>query len=244
MNLILEISKMFYSPPDSNVFILNDINVNVEQGKICGIVGESGSGKTTLLKIIAGILPPSKGSLKVRTSKVQLLFQNNEFIINPYRQIDKMIDEAVKLHNKKAEVEIEREKVFGLVNFQRTLWNKKGMQLSGGERQKAALARLLAVKPELLILDEPFSAQDLEAQIELVKLLEKLNKEEGLTIICVAHDLKVLSKFTDNIIVMYKNKIVEQGLTREVIDNPQNSYTKFLIKAGSLNLEPEDFIIS
>lgn len=244
MSLILEISNLNYSPPDSDVRILEDVNLKVERGAMYGIAGESGSGKTTLLKIIAGILTPTEGSVKIGTTKIQLLFQNNEFIINPYRRIDKMIDEAVMLDDKKSNAELERERIFELVNFQRALWNKKGMQLSGGERQKAALARLLAIKPELLILDEPFSAQDLDAQIDLVKLLVKLNKEHGLTILCVAHDLNVLKQFTEKLVVLYKGKIVEEGLTREVIEKPGHPYTKFLIAAGNLKLRPEDYLMN
>ena len=244
MSLILEISNLNYSPPDSDVRILEDVNLKVERGAMYGIAGESGSGKTTLLKIIAGILTPTEGSVKIGTTKIQLLFQNNEFIINPYRRIDKMIDEAVMLDDKKSNAELERERIFDLVNFQRALWNKKGMQLSGGERQKAALARLLAIKPELLILDEPFSAQDLDAQIDLVKLLVKLNQEHGLTILCVAHDLNVLKQFTEKLVVLYKGKIVEEGLTREVIEKPGHPYTKFLIAAGNLKLRPEDYLMN
>jgi len=244
VSLILEISNLNYSPPDSDVRILEDVNLKVERGAMYGIAGESGSGKTTLLKIIAGILTPTEGSVKIGTTKVQLLFQNNEFIINPYRRIDKMIDEAVMLDDKKSNAGLERERIFELVNFQRALWNKKGMQLSGGERQKAALARLLAIKPELLILDEPFSAQDLDAQIDLVKLLVKLNKEHGLTILCVAHDLNVLKQFTEKLVVLYKGKIVEEGLTREVIEKPGHPYTKFLIAAGNLKLKPEDYLMN
>ena len=244
MSLILEISNLNYSPPDSDVRILEDVNLKVERGAMYGIAGESGSGKTTLLKIIAGILTPTEGSVKIGTTKIQLLFQNNEFIINPYRRIDKMIDEAVMLDDKKSNAGLERERIFELVNFQRALWNKKGMQLSGGERQKAALARLLAIKPELLILDEPFSAQDLDAQIDLVKLLVKLNKEHGLTILCVAHDLNVLKQFAEKLVVLYKGKIVEEGLTREVIEKPGHPYTKFLIAAGNLKLKPEDYLMN
>jgi len=244
VSLILEISNLNYSPPDSDVRILEDVNLKVERGAMYGIAGESGSGKTTLLKIIAGILTPTEGSVKIGTTKIQLLFQNNEFIINPYRRIDKMIDEAVMLDDKKSNAELERERIFDLVNFQRALWNKKGMQLSGGERQKVALARLLAIKPELLILDEPFSAQDLDAQIDLVKLLVKLNKEHGLTILCVAHDLNVLKQFTEKLVVLYKGKIVEEGLTREVIEKPGHPYTKFLIAAGNLKLKPEDYLMN
>jgi len=244
VSLILEISNLNYSPPDSDVRILEDVNLKVERGAMYGIAGESGSGKTTLLKIIAGILTPTEGSVKIGTTKIQLLFQNNEFIINPYRRIDKMIDEAVMLDDKKSNAELERERIFELVNFQPALWNKKGMQLSGGERQKAALARLLAIKPELLILDEPFSAQDLDAQIDLVKLLVKLNKEHGLTILCVAHDLNVLKQFTEKLVVLYKGKIVEEGLTREVIEKPGHPYTKFLIAAGNLKLKPEDYLMN
>jgi len=120
------------------------------------------------------------------------------------------------------------------------LYSRRGMELSGGEQQRAALARLLAVKPILLILDEPFSAQDVESQVNLVKLFKKLNKEFYLTMICISHDLRILRNLTSRVIILKDGEIVESGITNEVFNNPQKDYTKFLLSAESLNLSYEE----
>ena len=122
------------------------------------------------------------------------------------------------------------------VNFPEYLWNCKAFELSGGEQQRVALARVLAVKPELLILDEPFSAQDAESQLNFLKLFKKINKNYGIAIICIAHNMSILKKLCDDIIIMYKGKIVEKGNTDTIFSEPAHSYTKFLLKADSLNL--------
>ena len=114
------------------------------------------------------------------------------------------------------------------------------MELSGGEQQRAALARLLAIKPVLLILDEPFSAQDVESQSNLVKLFKQLNKEFNLTMICISHDLRILRNLANRVIILKDGEIVESGITKEVFDNPQKDYTKFLLSAESLELTYEE----
>ena len=118
--------------------------------------------------------------------------------------------------------------------------NRRGLGLSGGERQRIALARLLAVKPKVLILDEPFSAQDITSQINFVMLLKKINEEMGITIICISHDLKILRNLAHKIIILKEGKVVETGSTEDVFNNPQNSYTRFLLSAESLKLNYDE----
>jgi ABC-type oligopeptide transport system ATPase subunit len=146
-----------------------------------------------------------------------------------------MIDGAVKNN-----IENERELVLDSVGFPKELYQRRGFQLSGGEQQRAALARLLAVKPDLLILDEPFSAQDVESQLNLVKLFKQLNKEFKLTMICISHDLRILRNLANRVIILKDGEIVESGITNEVFDNPQKDYTKFLLSAESLELTYEE----
>jgi peptide/nickel transport system ATP-binding protein len=140
----------------------------------------------------------------------------------------------------KNNLENERDAVLASVGFPKELYNRRGFELSGGEQQRAALARLLATKPVLLILDEPFSAQDIESQLKLVKLFKQLNKEFNLTMICISHDLRILRNLAGRVIILKDGEIVESGLTKEVFNNPQIDYTKFLLSAESLDITYEE----
>ncbi len=230
--------------------ILKNVSFEVEAGEIIGICGESGGGKSTLAKVIAGLIKPDSGKIilssdsqkgKRKSSPIQILFQNHGEILNPFRKIQKIIDEALEISGTdKNKIEIQREKVLTSVGFPKELYDRRGMELSGGEQQRAALARLLAVKPGLLILDEPFSAQDVESQLILIKLFRKLNGELNLTMISISHDLRILRNLANKVIILKDGEIVESGITKEVFDNPQKDYTKFLLSAESLELSYEE----
>ena len=137
-------------------------------------------------------------------------------------------------------MESEKRKILDSVNLTEKLWQRKGFELSGGEQQRAALARILSVQPEVLILDEPFSAQDPISQLNLLKLLKSINKEYKITMICVSHNLKVLRSLCDDVIVIYKGKIVEKGGIKSIFENPQHPYTKFLLKAEDYTLSYDE----
>lgn len=229
--------------------ILSDISFTLKEKAILGITGESGGGKTTLVKIIAGLIRPTRGSVfyksdsveKQTGNRIQILFQNNGDVLNPFRIVGRVIDEALEIRikdkNERAEY---KQKILAAVDFSENLLERKGYQLSGGEQQRAALLRLLAVQPELLILDEPFSAQDFESQISFMKLFKDINEKFGTTIICISHDVHLLKALADEVIVMYKSKIVEHKSTQELFSNPGHSYTKYLIKANNLTLTEEE----
>jgi ABC-type oligopeptide transport system ATPase subunit len=132
--------------------------------------------------------------------------------------------------------------ILDAVKLPKHLLERKGYELSGGEQQRAALARILAVKPELLILDEPFSAQDYESQENFLNLFLDLKKNLNITMICVAHNLRLLRKLSDEVMIMYNGKIVEKNKTQELFENPQHKYTKFLLKAEKYDLKYEEFL--
>ena len=198
--------------------------------------------------MIAGLIKPDSGKIilnsesgKRKSSPIQILFQNHGEILNPYRKIQNIIDEALKISGvDKSKIENDRDKVLDSVGFPKELYKRRGMELSGGEQQRAALARLLAVKPVLLILDEPFSAQDVESQLNLVKLFKHLNSEFNLTMICISHDLRILRNLAYRVIILKDGEIVESGITNEVFNNPQKDYTRFLLSAESLELTYEE----
>lgn len=224
--------------------ILKNVSFEVETGEIIGIAGESGGGKSSLAKVIAGLIKPGNGKIilnseatKRQSSPVQILFQNHGEVLNPLRKIQSVIDEALIINGiDKDHIQSEREAVLNSVGFPKALYLRRGMELSGGEQQRAALARLLATNPVLLILDEPFSAQDVESQLNLVKLFKRLNKEFHITMICISHDLNILSNLANKIIIIKDGEIVESGETKEVFNNPKKDYTKFLLSAERLDL--------
>jgi len=254
METILKVENICYSAEQKSFIgftgekkeILKNISFDLEKGKILGIAGESGSGKTTLAKLIAGIIKPSSGKIiindqnrKTRINPVQILFQNNGEVLNPFREIEEVVEEAIRLRSR-IKLKEEKEKIFNSVNFPGHLWKRKGFELSGGEQQRAALARLLAVEPELLILDEPFSAQDPDSQINFLNLFKKINEEFGITLICISHNLKLLRLLANNIIIMYKGEIVETGSSDEIFSSPKHPYTKFLLRAENYDLKYEE----
>ena len=251
--LLLKVENISYSvevkDKSENQFdILKNISFEVQAGEIIGICGESGGGKSTLAKVIAGLIKPDSGKIILnssskakKSSPIQILFQNHGEVLNPYRKISTVIDEVLTINGiEKKNIEGERENILSSVGFPDELFNRRGFQLSGGEQQRAALARLLATKPLLLILDEPFSAQDVESQLNLVRLFKYLNKDFGLTMICISHDLRILRNLASRIIILKDGELVESGNTKEVLNNPQRDYTKFLLSAESLDLSYEE----
>jgi ABC-type dipeptide/oligopeptide/nickel transport system ATPase subunit len=252
-DIILKAENISYSVEKKNSFsgyqsvdILKNISFEIERGKVSGISGQSGSGKSTLAKILAGVYKQTSGAIqknfKIDWSKslpkpVQILFQNDGELISPFRKVKDVLNEAFELKFKKSgKYDLEIDNIFSRFNLNPQLKENKGSQLSGGEKQRIALARIVIVAPEILILDEPFSSQDVEAQLGILKLINKLKTELDLTIICISHDLNILKHFSDDLIIMYKGSIAEIGPIESVINNPTNNYTKFLLSAQSLKL--------
>ncbi len=236
--------------------LLKNISFTIDAGETAGIAGESGAGKTTLAKIIAGIMKPSKGSIKFypfrkvneqKKNPIQILFQNNGEILNPLRKVNDIVEEALSINLKRTGKSIDlknlsekKEKIFAAVNFPEALRERKGYELSGGEQQRAALARILAAEPELLILDEPFSSQDPESQLNFLNLFKKINKDFGTAMICISHNLEILRQMCSVVLIMYKGEIVESGPAAEVLYSPKHPYTKYLIKAEEYGLSLEE----
>jgi ABC-type glutathione transport system ATPase component len=250
MSPILRLEEISYAI-DIDKPILSNISFEVKKGEILGIAGESGSGKTTLGKIIAGLITPTGGKVifnkppgweKTKVSPIQILFQNNGEVLNPFRTIDTVVKEALKLrHGANNNIEKEAEIIYKSIDLKENLLRRKGYELSGGEQQRGALARLLAVKPELLILDEPFSAQDPDSQYNFLNLFQQINRETGITLICISHNLRILKELCNNLLIIYRGSIAESGESRAIFNNPSHPYTKFLFKADGYQLTYDDF---
>jgi len=250
MNHLLKAENISYFI-DKGKPILNNISFELNKGEILGIAGESGSGKTTLGKIIAGLITPSEGKIiftkpagweKTRVSPIQILFQNNGEILNPFRRIDSVVKEALKLRNGEIiNPDEEADKIFLSLDLKENLKKRKGYELSGGEQQRGALARLLAAKPVLLILDEPFSAQDPDSQYNFLNLFKYINSNMGVTLICISHNLRILKELCNNLLIIYRGSIVERGKCGAIFDKPSHPYTKFLFKADNYKLSHDEF---
>jgi peptide/nickel transport system ATP-binding protein len=250
MNPLLKVEDVSFFI-DKEKPILKNISFELNKGEILGIAGESGSGKTTLGKIISGLISPTHGKIvfnrppeweNTGVSPVQILFQNNGEILNPYRRIDSVVKEALKLRNGDIKnLNEEADKIFLSINLKDELKKRKGYELSGGEQQRGALARLLAANPEILILDEPFSAQDPDSQDTFLELFKKINRNMGITLICISHNLRILKALCNNLLIIYKGSIVEKGDCATIFDNPSHPYTRFLFKADSYKLSYNEF---
>lgn len=251
--VILKAENIFYQSADMKSYssplpakILKNVSFNVNRGSVLGITGESGSGKTTLAKIIAGIFLPTSGSINYyfqkdwthsKSKPVQILFQNDGELINPFRRVSDILKDVFEIkHNKNSDYSKEILEHFDLFELNPDLLSRKGFQLSGGEQQRIALARIVAVEPEILLLDEPFSSQDIEAQLNIIKLIQRIKDKLNLTVIIVTHDLKIINKLCDTLIIMKDGEIIESGFAKSIISDPQNSHTKFLLKAQTIQL--------
>lgn len=239
-NISYSVSNNLFSSKSKKT-ILSSISFSITKSDIVGIIGESGAGKTTIGKIVAGIIKASSGIINynsISLNEIQILFQNSAELINPYRKVESLLSDTT--NGDKDIIEI----LIAKVKLDESVLEKYAFQLSGGERQRIALARILTTNPKLLIIDEPFSAQDFDSQLNLMKLFNELNISTGLTILCISHDLEIMKKFTNKLIVMKDGIIVEDNLTTEVISNPKDKYTKFLFKASDYQLTDEDFNIN
>jgi ABC-type glutathione transport system ATPase component len=255
---LIQLKNISYSVEDEKLSlikgtttdILFDISFMVHEEEVLGICGESGGGKSTLAKLIAGIIKPTSGELILgnmlstnanNPKAIQILFQNNSNLINPYRKVGDVIDEAIKLSGTNNDSISERKSIlFDTLNINQELTERRGYELSGGERQRVALARLLAINPKVLILDEPFSAQDVTSQLNFVEVLKRLNEEFSVTMICISHDLKILRKFTNKVIVLQNGRIAEIAGTSKIFTSPEHPYTKFLLSAEEFSLTEEE----
>ena len=236
---------------------VNGVSFSVEQGTILGLVGESGSGKSMTALSIMGLLPLSgqivSGSIQFdgvemttlrerdyvayRGKDISMIFQNPMSTLNPVYTIRKQMAEAVRAHRRLSAKEIERLSVemldlVGIPSPQDRL-DAFPHQLSGGMNQRIVIAIALINRPKLVLADEPTTALDVTIQSQIIFETKQLVEKLGLTLIWISHDLATIAGLTDNICVMYAGRIVEQGKTEDIINNPQHPYTQ-----GLLNSDP------
>lgn len=221
---------------------LDDVSFLVNEFDTLGIVGESGSGKTTLAKIILGLIPATSGEIIINKEKInnfrkdiQIIFQNPYNSLNPKMRIIDTISEPIIIH-KITEKKYVLDKVIDLlkiVGLEKDTLERYPAAFSGGQRQRICIARALATQPKLIILDEPLSSLDLTIQSKLLDLFMELKNKFNLTYIFISHNLAIIKRITNLIVVMQKGKIVETARTVELFSNPREEYTRNLLKAAA-----------
>lgn len=229
------------------VVALNDVSLDVKRGECLAIVGGSGSGKSTLARVVCGLLPPDSGVVEVDgerlygkaskratgTANVQMVFQDPYSSLDPLWSIRKSIEEAFLLRFGQTSDEEGRDAAHYLrvVGLGSALGISKPKQLSGGQVQRAAIARALAARPSVLIMDEAVSSLDVSVQAQVLQLIERIKQTEHLTILFIVHNLAVAAAISDRVAVFHTGRLVELGPSSQVFKSPKDSYTKDLISA-------------
>lgn len=205
------------------------------RGRTLGIVGDSGSGKTTLARMVVGVERPDAGTLTwTRRESVQLVHQNPLGAFDPRWRIGRSLREALQAAGVPRERRSQRSaELLAEVGLDPALARRRPAQLSGGQRQRAAIARALAADPGVLVLDEPVSALDPSVRERVLELLLRLQRDRGLTMLFVSHDLDVVAAIADDVLVMQDGAIVEQGPVAAVFAQPRHPFTKELLAASS-----------
>ena len=224
---------------------LDDASLSVPQGRCFGIVGESGSGKTTLLRAILGLQPltggqvalegvvqPVRRDFRTQARFIQPIFQDPAQSLSPRRRIGQSLDEVGEALGEPRDALRNRlDEVLQRLGLPKRIVELYPHQISGGQARRAAIARALLFRPRLLIADEPTAGLDVSVQGDLLNLLQEIRAAQDLTLLVVSHNLAVVRLISDQVAVMCRGKVVEQGDSVRVFDAPQNDYTRQLIAA-------------
>lgn len=235
-------------PERKNPFkAVNDVSFTLERGETLGIVGESGSGKSTIAKLITRLTDITEGTLKFEGKDItrlkqsqlkeiygdiQMVFQNPVGSFDPRRTLGDGIGESLRNRGmKKADVEKRVAELLEQCGLEKEYAKRYPYEVSGGQCQRAAIARALAVEPKVLICDEATSALDVTIQKQIMELLEDLKEKKGLSFIFICHNLALVQMFCDRVLVLYEGKVVESGIPDDIINEPKEEYTRRLVDA-------------
>jgi len=240
-------SKMLQRPTDL-VQAVDDVSLKVVRGSTLAIVGESGCGKSTLARLLARLIEPTSGTVLLdgadvtgASSKellnlrrdIQIVFQDPYACLNPRHSIGQSIGTPIRIQKtmSRADEKNRVQELMELVGLNIEHYNRFPHEFSGGQRQRAGIARALALQPKVIIADEPVSALDVSIQAQILNLLEKLQADLNLSYVFIAHDLSVVRHIADEVAVMYLGKIVEIGTPEAVYGAPSHPYTQALMSA-------------
>lgn len=240
-------SSMFSSHWHQSVVpAVDNISFYMKEHETLGLVGESGCGKTTTGKSILKLVQPTAGNIvydgtdithlsnrqfRHYRSEIQMIFQDLDAALNPKMRIGDIITESIKIHQKHLDGKQVRDRLYELlemVNFKKNKLSNYPGELSGGEKRRVGIARVLAVEPKLVVADEPTSALDVSIQAQVVNLMRDLQNALGLSYLFISHDLQLVELISHKIAVMYLGRIVEIGVAESIINNARHPYTKIL----------------
>lgn len=243
------VSLTFNKGKSNEVKAIDDVSFDIYEGEIFGLVGESGSGKTTIGRSILKLYDIDSGTVTFAGNEIsslkgkdlhdfrktaQMIFQDPQASLNGRMKIRDIIAEGIDIH-KLAKTKEEREakvkELIDLVGLNEDHLSRYPHEFSGGQRQRIGIARALAVNPHFIVADEPISALDVSIQAQVVNLMQKLQHEQGLTYLFIAHDLSMVKYISDRIGVMHWGKLLEVGPADEIYHNPIHPYTKSLLSA-------------
>jgi len=259
-----EVSKLFPTRPglyghSSSRFVraVDRVSLSINRGEIVGLVGESGCGKSTLGRLLIRLESPTAGTIhfdstditRVRGRKLrrmrqsmQIIFQDPASSLNPRFTVRETLREAIRVrHNRLSNrlLNVRLAALLQMVGLGTFDLDKYPREFSGGERQRIAIARALAVDPAFIIADEPISALDLTNQSQIVYLIEELREEVGCSFLLISHDLDVIKYLCSRVAVMYLGRVIETASTEDLFENPRHPYTQALM-AACLSLDPDD----
>jgi len=227
---------------------VDGVSFAIERGETLGLVGESGSGKSTLCRAVLQLIPPSSGSIRFEgheiaglsrrrlrplRSQMQMVFQDPFASLNPRKRVGQIVAEPLRLQGEASGAELRRNagELLERVGLEASHYNRYPHEFSGGQRQRIGIARALALRPKLIVADEPVSALDVSVRTQILELLAELRDELGLAYLFVAHDIGVIRHVSDRIAVMHGGRIVEQGSAEQVCERPGDPYTRSLLAA-------------
>ena len=240
----------FLSQKKSELIAVNNVDIKTRYGETIGIVGESGSGKSTLGMSLIKLQEINSGKIFFKNQEIQyyntqkmkelrqhlqIVFQDPFSSLNPRHTVKQIIGEGLEINRKdlsKEEKENLVKKTLNEVNLDESTLHRYPHEFSGGQRQRLAIARAIIMNPEFILLDEPTSALDLSIQAQIIDLLRSLRRNHNLSYIFISHNLKVIRSLCHYTLVMKDGKVIEEGITKDVLDNPINEYTKQLVQSA------------
>lgn len=246
---INSISKSFTVGHHKTVKALSNFSLQIYAGETVGLVGESGCGKSTAGRVILGLYKADSGQVLIEGKDIhqlrgeekkslirqaQMIFQDPYASLNPRATVMDIIAEPLEIHGLYEDKEALKNKVYALleeVGLRKEHANRYPHEFSGGQRQRIGIARALALSPKFIVADEPISALDVSIQAQIVLLLQRLQKEKGLTYLFIAHDLSMVKYISDRVGVMYLGHLVELAASQELYENPLHPYTQALLSA-------------
>lgn len=238
----------WFTSDTRSVHAVNNLSFSLESGETLGLVGESGCGKSTLARLLLGLEKPSSGRVlyrsmdytdwsfsKMRTirSRMQMVFQNSLASFNPLFTVEQIVGEPLRNYGERKAGARRRmvADTLELVGLERQHIHSYPHELSGGQQQRVGIARAIALRPELIICDEPFSSLDVTLRKQMMNLLQELKRELGLSYVFITHDLSVVSRFCDSVAVMYQGEIVEKQSGERIMQQAARPYTRRLLSS-------------